>query len=149
MHGEPEQGVFMNPANNERSSGDHPLAPTTYGDETRPMLAHQVIATYVADAARSVPGVADLHVSAWKGLSSRVRETHSDGVVIRENDDSPVDVEIHVRVAWGTYIPDLAALVENAVRDRVTALLSIDLGTVTLYVDEIEGPAEVETARES
>jgi hypothetical protein len=42
----------------------------------------------------------------------------------------------------------LAAEVEAALRERVTALLSIPLGTVTLFVDEIAGPLEVETARE-
>lgn len=137
----------MTQTSDERSSGDLPVTPTSYGDETGPSLSHEVIATYVADAARSVPGIADLHASAWKGLSSRVREIHSGGVVIRDHETAP-DVEIHARVAWGTYIPDLATAVENAVRERVTALLSIDLGTVTLFVDEIAGPLEVETARE-
>jgi len=53
-----------------------------------------------------------------------------------------VDVEVHVRVAWGVVIPELARRVEEAVRARVTALLGIDLGGVTLFVDEIEGPPE-------
>jgi uncharacterized alkaline shock family protein YloU len=134
--------------NDERASGDLPLTPSSGADEGRPLLAHEVVATYVADAARSVPGVADLHASAWKGLSSRVREVHSGGVVIRENERDPVDVGVHVRVHWDTVIPELAAEVEKAVRERVTALLSIDLGTVTLFVDEIAGPTEVVTTRE-
>ncbi len=138
----------MTRAHDERTTGGLPVSPASYRDEDRPSLSHEVIATYVADAARSVQGIADLHASAWKGFSSRMRETHSNGVVIRENEAAPVDVEIHARVTWGTYIPDLAAQVESAVRERVTALLSIDLGTVTLFVDEIAGPLEVETARE-
>lgn len=138
----------MTQAHDEHVSGDLSVSPTSYCDESRPNLSHEVIATYVADAARSVQGIASLHTSAWKGFSSRMRETHSNGVVVRENEAAPVDVEIHARVAWGTYIPDLAAEVEAAVRERVTALLSIPLGTVTLFVDEIAGPLEVETARE-
>jgi uncharacterized alkaline shock family protein YloU len=132
----------------ERISGDLPVTPSSYGDEIRPQLAHEVVATYVADAARSVPGVADLHASAWKGLSSRVREVHSGGVVIRDSERDPVDVEIHARVLWDTVIPELAADVEKAVRERVMALLSIELGTVTLYVDEIAGPTEATATRE-
>ena len=88
--------------------------------------------------------------SAWKGLSSRVREIHAGGVVIRDGEPGTVDVEIHVRVAWGRGHPRTCrAQVEEAVRaagDR--ALLSIDLGTVTLFVDEIAGPAEVGTPQE-
>lgn len=135
--------------NDERSSGDLPVTPTAYGDEVRPTLSHDVIVTYVAAAARSVPGVVDLHTSAWKDLSSRVREAHaSGGVVIRETEPDRYDVEIHARVAWNTVIPELAGQVEAAVRERVTALLSLDLGSVTLFVDEIAGPTEVTTALE-
>ncbi len=117
-------------------------------DESRPQLAPEVIATYVADAARSVPGIVELHASPWKGFSSRMREVHSGGVIIRDNEPDPMDIEIHVRVAWGTVIPELAGEVEEAVRERVTALLSTDLGTVTLFVDEIAGPMEVAAPRE-
>ncbi len=129
----------------DRLDGDLPVAPSDFEDEERPLLSHDVVATYVADAARSVEGVADLHFPAWKTLSSRVREMHAGGVVVRDGGPGVVDLDIHVRVLWGTFIPDLAARVEDAVRERATALLSIDLGTVTLYVDEIAAPAEAGT----
>lgn len=138
----------MTESQDERFSGDLPVAPATYADETKASLAHEVIATYVADAARSVPGIVDLHASTWKGLSSRVREMHAVGVVIRETETDSVDVEIHAQVAWGVVIPELASEVERAVRQRVTALLSIDLGTITLFVDEIAEPTEAGSARE-
>ena len=127
----------------ERLSGDLQTSSTPYADDTRPSLSHEVIATYVADAARSVSGVVDLHTSPWKGFSSRMRETHAQGVVVRDSPPESVDVEIHARVAWDVYIPDLAREVEEAVRQRVTALLCIDLSTVTLFIDEIAGPMEV------
>lgn len=135
-------------------SGDLPGTPTQYAetqfaDEEGPSVSHEVIASYVADAARSVRGVVDLHTSPWKGLSSRMRETHSGGVVIKESEPGAVHVEIHVRVAWGTVIPELARQVEAAVRERVTALLNIGVDAVTLFVDEIAGPTEVGATRES
>jgi uncharacterized alkaline shock family protein YloU len=126
----------------ERLSGDLPVAPSEFEEEERPLLSHDVVATYVADAARSVEGVVELHSSAWKTLSQRVREMRAGGIVVRDAGPGAVDLDIHVRVAWGTFIPDLAGAVEEAVRQRVTALLSIELGTVTLYVDEIAAPAE-------
>ncbi len=51
------------------------------------------------------------------------------GIVVRDGGPGVVDLDIHVRVAWGTVIPDLARQVEEAVRQRATALLSIDLGS--------------------
>jgi uncharacterized alkaline shock family protein YloU len=116
--------------------------------EEGPAVSHVVIASYVADAARSVHGVVDLHASAWKGLSSRVRETHSGGVVIKDAQPGTVDVGIHASVAWGTPIPELAREVEEAVRQQVSALLNLDLGTVTLFVDGIDGPGEVGSSKE-
>lgn len=138
----------MTQTEDERLSGDLPLTPTAFVDEARPSLSHEVVATYVADAARSVHGIVDLRASTWKGLSSRVREVHTGGVVIREAQPGSVDVEIHARVAWGLAIPELAGDVEEAVRQRVSGLLSLDLGTVTLFVDAIAGPMEVGTPKE-
>jgi len=138
----------------EEFSGDLPAAPAAYvetrfGEEEGPAVSHLVVATYVADAARSTPGIVGLHSSPWKSLSPRTRETHSGGVVIRDNDSGTVDVEIHARVAWGTVIPELAREVEKKVRERVSALLSIELGRVTLFVDEITGPTEAAAQEES
>jgi uncharacterized alkaline shock family protein YloU len=133
----------------ERLSGDLPMAPSEFEDEERPSLSHDVVATYVADAVRSVDGIVDLHSSPWKGLSSRVRELHAGGIVVRDGGPGVVDLDIHVRMAWGTVIPELAGQVEEAVRERVTALLSIELGDVTLFVDEIAPPAEAGICKEA
>jgi uncharacterized alkaline shock family protein YloU len=124
----------------ERLSGDMPAPLGHLSEEERPLVSHEVIASYVADAARSVPGIVDLHASHWKKLSSKVRETRSGGVVVRDATAGAVDVEIHAQVAWGSAIPELARQVEVAVRERMTALLSIDLDSVTLFVDEIAEP---------
>jgi uncharacterized alkaline shock family protein YloU len=138
----------MAQADDEELSGDLPLAPSEFEDEESPSLSHNVVATYVADAVRSVEGVVGLHYSPWKGLSSRVRELHAGGIVVRAGGPGVVDLDVHVRVAWGTFIPELARAVEEAVRERVTALLSIELGSVTLFVDEIAAPAEAGFCKE-
>ena len=124
----------------ERLSGDMPVPLDHLSEEARPLVSHEVIASYVADAARSVPGVVALHASHWKKLSSKVRETRSGGVVVKDSAPGAVEVEIHAEVAWGSVIPDLASQVEKAVRERMVALLSIDLDAVTLFVDDIAAP---------
>ena len=70
------------------------------------------------------------------------------GIVVRDGGPGVVDLEIHVRVAWGAVIPELARQVEEAVRQRITALLSIEPGSVTLFVDEIAAPAEAGLCKE-
>lgn len=144
----------MAESQDEQFSGDLPVDPSAYAqaqweDEEGPSVSHVVIASYVADAARSIPGIVDLRTVGWKGLSSRVRETPASGVLIKDSGPGAVDVEIHARVAWGTVIPELAEQVEEAVRERVTALLSINLGVVTLFIDEIAAPVEVGATEES
>jgi uncharacterized alkaline shock family protein YloU len=138
----------MAESQDERFSGDLPVTPAHYSDQEAPSVAHEVIASYVADAARSVPGIVDLHASHWRSLSSRVRETHSGGVVVKDRETGPVDVEIHARVAWGSVIPELARQVEEAVRERMTGLLNLDLDAVTLFVDEMAGPMEDSAPKE-
>lgn len=138
----PHQGESMAETQDERFSGDSPLAPGPLPDYEGPSVSHDVIASYVADAARSVSGIADLHTSHWRILPSRIRETRSGGVVVRDREAGGVDVEIHAQVSWGAVIPELAARVESAVRERVVGLLNLDLASVTLFVDEIAAPVE-------
>jgi uncharacterized alkaline shock family protein YloU len=130
-------------ADREHLTGDMPVAPAHYSGEVKPSVSPDVIATYVVDAVRPVPGVAGLHGSTWQDISSRVRESHTKGVVIHDLSASAVALEIHVRVAWGVTIPDLAQSVEDAVRERIRRLLDLDVSKFTLFVDEIEGPSEV------
>ncbi len=143
----------MPDSNDEPISGDLPVTPayaqSQFGGEEGPSVSHVVIASYVADAARSVKGIVELRTSAWKNLARRVRETHSAGVVVKDADPGAVDVEIHAQIAWGARIPELARQVEEAVRERVTALLNINLRVVTLFVDEIASPAEGGATEES
>ena len=126
----------------ERLSGDLTVAPAQFSDAERPLVSHEVIASYAADAARAVPGIVALHASPWQKLSSKVRETRSGGVVVKDSTHGAVEVDIHARVAWGSVIPELARRVERSVRESMDALLNIDLDAVTLFVDEIAAPAE-------
>lgn len=126
----------------DRLSGDMPVPLGEIRQTDEPLVSHEVVARYVADAVRAVPGIVRLHESHWKKLSSKVRETRSGGVVVKDSPACGIEVEIHARVAWGTAIPELARQVEEAVRGRMSALLSLDLNSVTLFVDEITYPGE-------
>jgi uncharacterized alkaline shock family protein YloU len=112
----------------------------------RPLVADEVIATYVADAARNVSGIVELHGNPWQELSEKVRSEHpAKGVLVHWSDPATVTVDVHVKVAWGATIPHLAQRVQESVTRKVESLLDIAVERVTLYVDEIETP---ETAEE-
>lgn len=112
-------------------------------DETdKPLVADEVVATYIADAARAIPGVVELHGSAWQELSERVRvDVPTKGVLVHWTGPGLIAVDVHVKVAWGTVIPKLARSVQEAVIRKVESLLDIAVERVTLYVDEIDLPS--------
>ena len=132
----------------EQLSGHLPATPAELTDDISPAISHEVIASYIAEAARSVPGIVELHTSAWRGLSPRRHEIRTGGVEIKDASSGTVDVDIHVCVAWGTVIPEIARQVDAAVRERVLGFINIELGKVTLFVDEIAGPTEDGTPQE-
>jgi uncharacterized alkaline shock family protein YloU len=132
-------------ANDERLSGDVVVPASGMGDDEAALVADEVIATYIADAARDIPGIVELHGSALQELSERVRvEVPAKGVVVRRTAPGTIEADVHVRVAWGAVIPDLARQVKTQVGRRIESLLDLEVRSVTLYVDEIEPPGERE-----
>jgi len=122
-------------------AGEVPAIPTETGD--RPVVAEDVAAAYIADAVRCIPGVAALHGSHWKTLSGRKRpEPSTKGVVVRSVAPSVIEIDVHVKVAWGTVIPDLAREVDEVLARKMRGLLDLDVRKTTLYVDEVDAPPE-------
>lgn len=127
----------------ERVPGDVPVSPVAGGEAGEPLVADEVIATYVADAVRGIQGIVQLHGSPLQELSQRVRPAApAKGVVIRRIAPGVVEADVHVRIAWGAVIPKLAREVQEEVVRRIESLLELEVRSVTLYVDEIEGPDE-------
>jgi len=82
------------------------------------MISVDVLGQYAADAAREVEGVADV-------LGRR-------GVKVSET-----EVEIHIAVEWGASIPEVAAEVQQNVRDYLARMTRVAPAGVTVVVDEI------------
>lgn len=124
----------------DRVPGDMPVSPTRMTEEDRPMVAEEVVARYVAETARRIEGIRELLGSALQELSDKVRRVPSKGVVVREAGPGAIEIDVHVRVAWGVCIPDLARTVQEEVTRTVESLLDLDVTRVVLYVDEIAAP---------
>ncbi|MHB8867907.1 MAG: Asp23/Gls24 family envelope stress response protein [Thermoleophilia bacterium] len=127
----------------ERPTGDMPVGPPELVDDTRPRMADDVVATYIAAAVKSVAGVIQLHGKPWQEISERVHmgAPHK-GVVVRETAPGVLDVEVHVSVAWGTVIPEMARTLQETVAHNIETLLDLHVARTTVYVDEVEAPPE-------
>jgi uncharacterized alkaline shock family protein YloU len=105
-----------------------------------PLVAAEVVAAYVADAVRQVPGVAALHASPWRAFGHRSSVVSTEGVVVRMISPRSVDLSIHIRIKWDAVIPDVAREVEELVRRRLLALLDMEVDRLVINVDEVEAP---------
>jgi uncharacterized alkaline shock family protein YloU len=124
----------------EDRPGGIPVPPSELGEDGA-LLADEVIAIYVADAVRGIRGIAQLHGSTMQELSEKVHVgVPSKGVVVRRLGPGAVEADVHVKVAWGAVIPELAREVQEQVIRRVESLLDLEVRNVTLYVDEIAEP---------
>lgn len=131
-------------ATDKRPPGDVSVGADVAGEETRPHVAEDVIATYVAAAVRTIPGVSELHGSPWQELSGRVHlGAQRKGVVVREVAPGAVEVDVHVSVAWDTVIPEMAQQLQEIVAHNVETLLDLQVLKTTVYVDEVEAPLEL------
>lgn len=130
-------------AQDERIAGDMPVNPAPISEEGRPLVAEDVVAAYVADAIRGLPGITELHGSPWQAISEKVHvDVPSKGVAVRQVAPGVIEVDVHVKVAWDVVIPALAAEVQSVVTRKVEALLDTEVRKTTLYVDAIEAPPE-------
>jgi uncharacterized alkaline shock family protein YloU len=126
----------------EPAPPDMTAPPTPLADADRPVVKEDVVAAYVADTVRHIPGISQLHGNPWQAFSERMHsEVPTKGVLIKTVGPGAIEVEVHVRVGWDVPIPVLAQEVQEQVARRVERLLDLDVRRVTLYVDEIEGPA--------
>jgi uncharacterized alkaline shock family protein YloU len=126
-------------------SSEHP-APAVSVDgaeelEAGASVAEDVIAAYVADAVRCVPGVAGLRTSAWRSLGLKSSAASRDGVVVRMQSPRMVEISVHLKVAWGAVIPDVARQVQDTVRRHLQALLDMEVAGVVVHIDEVEAPS--------
>ena len=92
-------------------------------------VATDVLASYAADAAREVEGVAGL-VEGRLPRQGAVRVSGEDGVI----------VELHLELAWGAPARQVGEEVQRRVADYLERMAGARPRTVDVVVDEITGP---------
>jgi uncharacterized alkaline shock family protein YloU len=93
-------------------------------------VAADVLASYAADAAMEVEGVAGL-------VESRLRRH---GAVWVNGEDGAVKVELHLELAWGASAPEVGREVQRRVADDLERMAGARPRAVDVVVDEVGPP---------
>ena len=102
-------------------------------------IAPSVIETVVSIAANEVEGV----TAIGSLTSQRIRSILSgkatpQGIECEVNEAGELQVGIHMSVAYGTPLPEIAAKVRLAVSDAVAVQIGIPVASVDIFIDAIQ-----------
>jgi uncharacterized alkaline shock family protein YloU len=106
-------------------------------------LTDSVLISVIKKAACNVTGVARLSGSSIMDniasmISSQKIYDRSIAMKIREN--GSLDIEAKINVSYGENIPNVAAKVQNTIRDEANNLLGVKVNKVNIIIQEIEYP---------
>lgn len=105
-------------------------------DESPQSYAPDVVTTYVWDAIKEIPGVADLHRNPLQALSEKVRLERLRPVRLEEREGRHV-LEVHLVVRPDAVIPVIADRVRRAVTTYLRTMTGIELDEVSVFVDDL------------
>jgi len=106
----------------------------------RAHISHAVIATYAADALAEVDGVAGLLGGHFGSRDRRTDpERAAKAVRVELSPAGTVALTVHVVVAYGASIPDVASAAAEAVRRYLRSMVDLEVEAVTLHVDAVAG----------
>jgi uncharacterized alkaline shock family protein YloU len=105
-------------------------------DESVQSYAPDVLTTYVWDAIKEIPGIADLYRSPLQALGEKVHLERSRPVRLDEKEGRHV-LEIHLVVRPDATIPTLAEQVRVAVSTYLKTMTGIELDEVSVFVDDL------------
>jgi uncharacterized alkaline shock family protein YloU len=108
----------------------------------RAHISHDVIATYVADAALGVAGVAGLVGGSFGSLERRSdpeRAARAVSVTTPAAGRGDVDLSVRLLLVKDAAAPDVCRAVDRAVRDYLEAMVAVTVGRVSIVVEAIAG----------
>ena len=100
--------------------------------EGHSLISADILASYAADAALEIDGVARL-VEGTRPRHNGVKITNADGVIA---------VELHLGVDWGVNIPATGAAVQTRVAEYLERMADLTASSVDVVVDDIGPPPE-------
>ena len=100
-------------------------------------IAEEAVAGIVSLAAAEIKGVSSLSGNMTSGLTEILgKKNLSKGVKVEINDQE-VLIALHIFVAYGVKIPQLALEIQNEVKDTVQKMTGLKVKEVNIYVEGI------------
>jgi len=105
-------------------------------------ISDDVIAVVAGIAATGVKGVAGMTGSIANGIAELLgKKSLAKGVKVTRGEEF-VTLDLGIVVEYGTKIPDVAADVQQYVKDEVESMTGLDVAVVNVRVDGVKVPVE-------
>ena len=119
-------------------------APEEHGEDGTELGAirihNSVIATIARLAALKVPGVVEMSGSFAEGLASMVGKASFDRGIKVDMEDQKVNLDLHIVIAFGVRIPQVAWRIQNDVRKAIEDMTGKKIGLINVIVQGVKLP---------
>jgi len=111
------------------------------GTELGAISVHNsVIAAIARLAALKVPGVVEMSGSFAEGLASMVGKASFDRGIKVDMEDQKVNLDLHIVIAFGVRIPQVAWRIQNDVRKAIEDMTGKKVGLINVIVQGVKLP---------
>jgi uncharacterized alkaline shock family protein YloU len=111
------------------------------GTELGAIRVHNsVIAAIARLAALKVPGVVEMSGSFAEGLASMVGKASFDRGIKVDMEDQKVNLDLHIVIAFGVRIPQVAWRIQNDVRKAIEDMTGKKVGQINVIVQGVKLP---------
>ena len=118
------------------------------GTELGAIRVHNsVIAAIARLATLKVPGVVEMSGSFAEGLASMVGKASFDRGIKVDMEDQKLNLDLHIVIAFGVRIPQVAWSIQNDVRKAIEDMTGKKIGLINVIVQGVRLPEPVAEAR--
>ena len=111
------------------------------GTELGAIRVHNsVIAAIARLAALKVPGVVEMSGSFAEGLASMVGKASFDRGIKVDMEDQKINLDLHIVIAFGVRIPQVAWRIQNDVRKTIEDMTGKKIGLINVIVQGVRLP---------
>lgn len=119
------------------------------GTELGAIRVHNsVIAAIARLAAVKVPGVVEMSGSFAEGLASMVGKASFDRGIKVDMEDQKVNLDLHIVIAFGVRIPQVAWRIQNDVRKAIEDMTGKKVGQINVIVQGVKLPEPAAETRD-
>ena len=103
-------------------------------------IHNSVIAAIARLAALKVPGVVEMSGSFAEGLASMMSKSSFDRGIKVNMEDQKISLDLHIVIAFGIRIPQVAWRIQNDVRKAIEDMTGKKIGQINVIVQGVKLP---------